>query len=96
MLRVLTNMGLNRAIKGVHWLSNSGLMYRNIRRAPRASQLPSPWKALRKAHQSKYTYDLLLFLLVPFLLWTSSSNESGKNRIYLHLGLTELQNILFL
>ena len=88
-------MILNLVIKEVHCLSNSELVYRNIKHAPGASQLHSPWKALRKAYQGKYTYDLLLFLLLPFLLWTSSTNELVQNRIYLHLGLTRLENILF-
>lgn len=79
----------------MHCLSNSELVYRNIKHAPGASQLHSPWKALRKAHQGKYTYDLLLFLLVPFLLWTSSTNELVQNRIYLHLGLTRLENFFY-
>lgn len=88
-------MILNLVIKEVHCLSNLELVYRNIKHAPGASQLHSPWKALRKAHQSKYTYDLFLFLFIPFLLWTSSTNELVQDRIYLHLGLTRLENIFF-
>lgn len=87
-------MILNLVIKEVHCLSNSEMVYRNIKHDPGASQLYSPCKALRKAHQGKYTYDLL-FLLIPFLLWTSSTNELVQNRIYLHLGLTRLENIFF-
>lgn len=92
--QVIINMILNLEIK-VHCLCNSELVYRNIKHAPGASQLHSPWKALRKAHQGKYTRDLLLFLLVPFLLWTSSTNELVQKTIYLHLGLTRLENIYF-
>jgi len=88
-------MILNGVIKEVHCLSNSELVYRNIKHAPGASQLHSSWRALQKAHQGKYTYDLLLFSFLPSVLWTSSTNELVQNRIHLHLGLTRLEIFFF-